>query len=597
MRFSKLSGENIYHLFVSGANEVISQKQNLNDINVFPVPDGDTGNNLASTMVTIIEEAKIEKSASDTFKSIADAALVGARGNSGIIFAQYLNGISKNLTNEDELTIGSFTESAKKAVPQAYSAISNPVEGTMITVIREWADHMYSIRESAGDFSELLSISLETAIKSLQETTEKLKVLKDAAVVDSGAKGFVHFVEGFVKFLKTGIVEKLMLQDEHPLLLGEHPSSIHENFNFRYCTEGLILKNNIDQDIEEIKNELKQMGDSLIVAGNDTKIRIHIHTNDPSKVFMSLRNYGKILQQKADDMKNQYDAIYNRKYSVALVTDSIADIPRDVMDKYQISMIPLNLMIEDSAYLDKMTITSETFYKLLDEIDEYPTSSQPNLKVVENILGNLIQNYDSAIVITVAKPLSGTYQTILNAAKKFNENEKRIHVIDSKQNSGAQGLLVLKAAELIDSGLSVAKVVESIESHIKKTKIFVSVTTLKYMVRSGRVNKVTGLAARALNLKPVISLDDSGMGTILDKAFSLKGNTSKIEKRVKEFKGKNGNLRFAVIHAGAEERADEYRKRFSKLLGSEPEYVMNISPIVAMSAGIGCVAVAIMADE
>src|SRR5690554_5656100 len=100
MKFSSLTGENLYHLFVSGANEVIIQKKNLNDINVFPVPDGDTGNNLASTMITIIEESKIENSASDTFKSIADAALVGARGNSGIIFAQYLNGISKNLDRE-----------------------------------------------------------------------------------------------------------------------------------------------------------------------------------------------------------------------------------------------------------------------------------------------------------------------------------------------------------------------------------------------------------------------------------------------------------------------------------------------------------------
>ena len=200
MKFTQLTGENIHYSFVSGANQVIAQKKVLNDINVFPVPDGDTGNNLASTMETIIEEAKVNANAYRTFQSIADAALTGARGNSGIIFAQYINGISDSLADEDVISIRSFAESVKNAVPHAYSAISNPVEGTMITVIKGWAEAVHSKWEQAGDFYELLSHSLETAMESLRQTTEKLKVLKDASVVDSGAKGFVHFVEGFAQF-------------------------------------------------------------------------------------------------------------------------------------------------------------------------------------------------------------------------------------------------------------------------------------------------------------------------------------------------------------------------------------------------------------
>jgi hypothetical protein len=594
MSFTYLTGENIYHSFLSGANQVIAQKKILNDINVFPVPDGDTGNNLASTMSTIIEETKVDANAYRTFQSIADAALTGARGNSGIIFAQYINGISSSLADEEVLSIRSFAESVKNAVPHAYNAISNPVEGTMITVIRDWAEAVHSRWEQATDFYDLMIHSLDVAMDSLKQTTEKLKVLKDASVVDSGAKGFVHFVEGFAEFLKTGIVEKLQHQEDI-IEFGEHPEHVHDRFDHRYCTEGLIARDGLD--LEKIRSQLEDLGDSLIVAGSDRKARIHLHTNHPDQVFMVLRTHGKILQQKVDDMKGQYDAIYNRKYPVALVTDSIADLPKEWMDRYQIHLIPLNLMMEDTAYLDKVTITSENFYRLLDEVDTYPTSAQPNGKVVEGILSSLAAHYDSIIVVTVAKALSGTHQTIQHGAAKLRETGKHITVVDSKQNSGAQGLLVMKAAEWIHEGKSHDEVVHLLEEQIPRTKIFVSVNTLKYMVRSGRVNKMTGLLAKWMNLKPVISLDDNGMGTILDKAFSLQGNTAKIKKRVVEMKRHYGNLRYAIIHAGSEKRASEYVDLFRGILEKDPEYVMSISPIVAMSAGIGCVAIALIADE
>jgi hypothetical protein len=116
------------------------------------------------------------------------------------------------------------------------------------------------------------------------------------------------------------------------------------------------------------------------------------------------------------------------------------------------------------------------------------------------------------------------------------------------------------------------------------------------MVRSGRVNKVTGIAAKLMNLKPVISLDENGMGTILDKAFSTGANTKKIVKRIKEIKNRETDIRYAIVHAGAEERAVEYESTFKEVIGKDPEYIMSISPIVAMSAGIGCVAIAVMAD-
>lgn len=191
METTILDGEKLYHCFVSGAHEVIRNRRDLNDTNVFPVADGDTGNNLASTMNSIINQSRVTASAGHTMNSIADAALTGARGNSGIIMAQYINGISMGLKDQQEITIHTFADSVKNAVPHAYNAISVPVEGTIITVIREWADTVYRMKDQARDFNELLSVPLDIAGRVLKETTSMLKVLERSKVVDSGAKGFV----------------------------------------------------------------------------------------------------------------------------------------------------------------------------------------------------------------------------------------------------------------------------------------------------------------------------------------------------------------------------------------------------------------------
>jgi dihydroxyacetone kinase-like predicted kinase len=457
-----LNGENIYQCFASGAREVIKNKKSLNSINVFPVADGDTGSNLASTMNYIIEEAKVMESAKNTMSSIADAALVGARGNSGIIMAQYINGIFMSLTDDEEISITGFAESVKKAVSHAYNAISNPVEGTIITVIRDWADAVYSHKDEAKNFYELLRQPLDIAFISLKKTTSMMLILEKSKIVDSGAKGFVHFLQGFTEFLKTGKTQELLLVEDNEILINDHLAHNLSEINYRFCTEALISKKDNNIDIEDLKSQLKDLGDSLIIAGNYNKARIHIHTNYPQELLKILRKKSNILFQKADDMKRQYQAVYEKKYNIALVTDSIADLPKKILDKYQVHVVPLNLVIENSSYLDNVTMTPDTLYELIDELEEYPSSAQPSPKFVENLNSFLLNYYDKIIVITVAKEQSGTNNVFLKEAEKFVNKGKKIEVIDSKQNSGAEGLLVLKAAELIENGRSFDNVVNEI---------------------------------------------------------------------------------------------------------------------------------------
>ncbi|SDN79209.1 hypothetical protein SAMN05518871_107222 [Psychrobacillus sp. OK028] len=595
MTVQYMNSENLYFGFLAGAREVIKQKNDLNKINVFPVADGDTGTNLAFTMNAIIEEASVQNSAKKTMETIADAALVGARGNSGIIFAQFINGLYMGLEDKEEISIQGFSDSVSIAVTYAHKAISNPVEGTMITVMRDWANSLDKLKHIATDFTEVFSKSMIIALQSLKETPNKLKILKDASVVDSGAKGFIHFLEGFGQFIQTGkshtspvgMVENIdQFENVHT-----HDS---QDLSHRYCTEALVKGENLD--LEQIRLTLSDLGDSLIVAGNENKIRIHVHTNTPAILFHRLKSYGQIIQQKADDMLRQYEAGYARKHKIALVTDSIADLPKDLMDKHQIHMIPLNLIVDESNYLDKLTISPTYLYELMDKGENYPTSSQPTRKAAEEFLNFLSTNYDSVVVVTVSKEMSGTFETITKAAQHLQNAGKKIAVIDSKSNSAAQGLIVLKAAESIEAGKSFEEVVNQTEKAVQNTKIFVHVKTLKYMVRSGRLNKITGMAGKLLNLKPVVSIDENGQGIILGKALSNSSSKRKMRELVSEIAHTKKITEYSIVHADAEEQAGQYAKVFSSIIGREPTYITNISSIVAMNAGVGCVAIALTTE-
>lgn len=584
-----LTNELIYKSFIFGAQNVIKEKNNLNAINVFPVPDGDTGSNLASMMSSIIERSKLGSSSEETIQSIVDAAIVGARGNSGIIFAEYIYGFSLALKS-DEIDEETFLILAENASNYAYRSIAKPVEGTMITVMRAWSVALKKFKSVASSFIELISKAYDFVLLELARTPELLAVLKENKVVDAGAKGFVHFIEGFLRALKG---EEIVLDLEKIDTVEQlHVDHLEDSQN-RYCTEALVRGQNID--LKKLKEELTTFGDSLVVAGSNHTVRIHIHSNKPADVFAYLDTIGNIVEQKVDDMKRQFETANHRKYPIALVTDSIADLPDDLIDKYQIHMLNLDLLVNDTNYYDKLTIETSRFYELMDSAKVYPSSSQPNPKTLENLFSFLTTYYDQIIVITVSKAMSGTNQSFVDAAAKFNKT--KITVIDSKQNSGAEGLIVLKAAQMIDANEKYEDIVDKINALTHQSKILVSVRTLKYMVKAGRVNKVTGLIGKIMNLKPVISIDDEGNGIIFDKALSLKSSNKKIRKHIEKIHKNEGIESYAIVHANADKRAAEYAKTYEEILGIKPLYIMNISTIVAMNAGLGTVAIAYIKGE
>ena len=595
MAINYINGKRIYYAFLAGAREVTRNKADINKINVFPVYDSDTGNNMAATLNYIVDTVSPSRYASETIHSLADASLSGARGNSGIIMAQFINGLSKDIGRQKRLSTEDFGRSVVRAVPYAYSAVTNPVEGTMLTVLKDWAEAVHKLSKETNDFIHMLVESIKHAQQSLKETPEKLLLLKDAAVVDAGALGFVLFLEGVARLMQTGNL-KAILRDKAPPVTFEEPlEGITGDIDLRYCSEALITGSEIDHS--RIRQTVGKHGDSLIIAGTEQKTKIHIHTNHPEEFFFELLDHGTIIEQKVDDMLKQYQAVHQRNSNIALVTDSIADLPQEILDQYQVHMVPINLEIEGSNFLDKVSVKPGQIFSILDSINEYPTSSQPSFKAVQQHLSFIGNHYESVIAITVSKELSGTWNVFNSVAETLREKGKKISVINSKTNSGAQGLLVLKAARMIAEGRGHDEIVCDIEQNIPDTKIFVSVATFKYMVRGGRVSPMKGFIANLLNFKPIVSLDEEGRGKAFANALSRKANTLKILNIVKEIQDERPISNYCIVHAGAPEKAETYKDLFTELLNKEPEFITEISPIVALNAGLGAVAVCIMSDQ
>ncbi|MGD2245232.1 MAG: DegV family protein [Candidatus Aminicenantes bacterium] len=590
MQIKYLDGNRLYYAFVVGGNAVIQDRDYLNKINVFPVPDSDTGTNMASTMRSIAEGAIHSRSAEATMRSIVDSALSGARGNSGLIFAQFLYGISEKIKDVKRISTNHFGESVKEAVSYAYKAIVSPVEGTMLTVMKDWADAVYQKRKEKRDFADLLSDSLQVAKRSLTETPKKLAVLAKAGVVDAGAKGFVDFLEGITNFIKGGKLRSIPKPEVLPLDSQVHVHSQKDVIEHRFCTEALITGKNMD--LEKIRKEVHPYGVSAIVAGSPEKMRIHIHTNNPADLFFYLKNYGSISQIKADDMLKQYVASHQRKSSIALVTDSSCDLPQQVIDDYQIHVIPYNLSFGDTLFLDKITITPQQFYTLLKTVKEIPKSAIPPLKTVQSLFSFLASHYESLIVVSISDGLSGAYKQAVEASSAV--KDKKISLINSKHLSGTLGLIVLRIAQAIQQGKTHEQIVQLAEEWISKTKIFVDIKTLKYMVRGGRVSPLKGLVARALNIKPLISLDSEGKAFALGKSFTRKGNMKKIVQKVKNMAAEGKIWNYSIVHAENRARAEMYAHSLEEILHKKPAFVMDISPVIGVHNGIGVVGIGVM---
>ncbi|MGX8796832.1 DegV family protein [Fusibacter sp. JL298sf-3] len=587
-----LNGKDFYNFFKSGAHEVSSKKEALNAINVFPVQDGDTGTNLVMTLHAIVDETTLHEDFNLVVQSMSDIALESAKGNSGLIFASFINGFYSACDNLKVVTMAEFGTGAYKAAEEAYSAVSEPVEGTMLTVMKAWSGYLFEHHAQHLSFKELLKAAYKKALSALEETPEKLEVLRRNKVVDAGAKGFVLFLEGVNRVFSDFKEAVVDAQSAAPIVEMQVHNQTETALTYRYCTEFILRCGAEEKGV--IKAIAEKSADSVVVSGNARIVKVHLHTEHPEKVAEELVQRGYVIgKAKVDDMRVQRAVTEHPKSKVGILTDSIADIPDDILLKEQIHMLPLSIVADGNTYLDKMTLTAGQMQRLMDESAVYPSTSQPDVKGIQSKLDWMLAHYEEVVVISVSQALSGTYSQF---QKAIGERTDVVHLVDSKLNTAGQGLAVLQAATLANAGASAEAIVSEVTSLVARTKVFVSLDTFKYAVKSGRVPNVIGRFLTACGAKPIMSLKPSGEGTAFGLALSRRGIDRQIERLVRTIRDKRGISRYAVVHAGNEKLAERYAERFTQLIGTPPAYLMAISSVTAIHAGVGAVAIALIEE-
>jgi DegV family protein with EDD domain len=259
--------------------------------------------------------------------------------------------------------------------------------------------------------------------------------------------------------------------------------------------------------------------------------------------------------------------------------------------------VPLTLHVGQNQYVDKLTITASQFYDILRSSPDYPTSSQPGKKEFLNKYLYLTTHYDSIISVNLSEKLSGTFNNSKAAAHAISyQTGKKIDVFNAKTLSGPQGLLMLRIAKAIESGFTHEDVLNKIDEWIDKTQLYVNVKTLKYFIKGGRVSPLKGFISNLLNVKPIVSVDKEGKASVFTKSFSRNGSINKTLGLLKKH-AKNDKIHsYCILYANKEEEVNAkwYAEKVSSIFGKQPEYIMPISPVIGVSAGIGTIAVAML---
>lgn len=566
---------------LSATTNVINARTVLNEMNVFPVADSDTGNNLVFLMKSL--QNSLMKDHGDVKELLSDLALSafkGARGNSGMIFANYINGIEKNYHTRTNV-LDDLRSAFYYGVNQAYDAVLDPQEGTILSVMKDYSNAIFN---KTITLDEALSIAHESLIK----TKEIHPVLRKNQVIDAGAKGFYLFISGMTQSLLEATV--IETQVEEQLYHDDLSENLTSKPEFKYCFEVTINKS---YSLSEINGYIKTLGDSIVVASSGDSTKIHIHTDYPSLVINKVQELGEVTNLKVENMNEQYYGSSN-KNDIAIVTDSIADLPQSVIDSNtNVYVLPLSILVNDLEHYDKVTITNEEVIGLANNPAYSVSSSMVNEYQVSELITRLEENYKSVLFISVASKLSGTYQLINNTLRKY-KGSLNAYVVDSLQNSVAQGLLVEYAIDLINEDKDFNEIVEEIEKAKRRTSIYVLVSDLNPMIKSGRVPSKLGNFLKKIKLLPIITLSETGEGKLINFAFSKRQVQNKILK-----KALSKSVAIEKLAIGYTTTPDNSRVWEKYLIDKnlKVDYVVKTSSIIALSAGDNASCIAFMLKE
>lgn len=583
-----LSQAELKKMLLLSYEKIEKNKEQINKINVFPVPDQDTGSNLAKTLSGIKEaiDKKDFKDLKEVSEAALDGALTTAQGNAGVIYvgflASFLPLLDKNPVDAKKLSIA-FEGGAERA----RRSIQSPKEGTILDVIDATALTFKKEAEKEKNITKILKTATEKAREALLATREKMEIFRKANVVDAGGLGFLIILESYLDALEGERKERK--KEERP---SEKIKRFVQVLSHRY--EIIALVKNPRFGEEEIKEKLKKLGNSIDIVQIGSKAKVHIHTDYPDEVKKLIRNMGQIQDLRFEDMAKEVAGEESvRKVSIGVVTEgNIVLLPEKVLERYQVETVDVIVNWPEGENLPGEDIFQKMREADRQKIKTFPKTSQPAPKFYLTAFKKQLGKFEKVLCLSVTSKVSGCYNSACQAREMLGKEEKeKVYVLDSLQAAASQTLLVLKAIEMIQGQREINDILDELKKMIPQTHLHVIFEDPKWIEAGGRASKSQANWIRRIkriNLHPLITIKngavtEGGIAFAKDMAEAL---FKKISKESRKVRSEGKKIRVIIQHADNPEGAEKLRQMLKEIKAEVP-FIGLASPVICTHTGPG----------
>jgi len=582
-----LTHEELKKMMLLSYQKIEANKEQINKINVFPVPDQDTGSNMAKTLLGIKEviEGREFKDLSEISEVALDGALTSAQGNAGVIYvgflASFLPLLDKNPVDAKKLAIA-----FEKGRERAWKSIQNPKEGTILDVIDATSQTFKEESKKETNILNILKKATEKAREALLATREKMEIFRKANVVDAGGLAYLMILESYLEALG----EKKEVKKE--AMPSEKVRRFVQVLANRYEIVSLIENPRFDENI--VREKLKKLGNSIDVVQIGNKVKLHIHTDYPDEVKNIIRQTGQVLELREEDMAKEVVGEPSvRKVSIGIVTENnIACLPEKVVERYQIETADA---IVD--WPEGENLPGENIYQKMREaekrgIKELPKTSQAIPKSYLDTFKKQLEKFDKVLCISISTKLSGCYNSACQAKEMLKEEEKeRVYILDTLHVAASQALLVLRAIELIQEQREINEVIDEVKKLIPQTHFYAIFEDPKWIEAGGRATKSQANWMRRikkLNLHPLVTIKDGIVtkGGIIFAKDMAEALFKKIAKESQKTRKEGKSIRVIIGHADNPERAEKLRQLLKEIKAEVP-FISLASPVICGHTGPG----------
>lgn len=585
----KITKKELRKMIFFSQERIEKNKEKINKINVFPVPDQDTGGNLAKTL------GGIKKSISDKeFKDLdelANAALEGAleaaQGNAGVIYTGFLAGFLPAFQNRNPINAEKLSAAMREGAIKARQSIQDPKEGTILDVIDAAAETIGKESKKDKDIISLFKKATKMANEALLATRDKMEVFKKANVVDAGGLGYLMILESYVDALEGS---ELREEEERS---SEKVRKFVQTISFRYEVVFLVKNQRIKR--EELANRLEKIGDSIEILEVQGKTKVHVHTDDPDEVKKIARDAGEIQSLRTEDIaKEVAGEVSVKESSIGIVVEETSDMPQKIINKYRLGFV--NHVIDwpegeklpgDNVY-QKMRAADRKGIKSL------PKTSQASPKAFRDIFQDEFKKLSKnaeVISILLSSKLSGAFNSA-NQAKQMMPNPAKVFIFDSLNVSAGLALFILRAIELNGEKRDFIEIIKKLKNLIPNVYLYGALEDPKWLESGGRMSHSQAIWVRRMQkigIRPLITVKKGKIekGGICFRAKDLSTAIfKKIKKTSKKARNSGKKIRVVINHCDNKEEAEKLRKKLKEIKAEVP-YINLVSPVIGVHVGPG----------